>query len=111
MLDMAHCEAALRQLRLPEHYLDYGWNGNNATHVVQTSMRGRSSGLLLHPYPLLDRSQVLNHTCMPPTANNHKFERKVHDSKENLQFTTDLEINHPRKGPEKFLEIYIIRDT
>ncbi len=108
---MAHCEAALRQLWLPEHYSDYGWNENDATHMVQTSMRGQSSGLLLLPYPLLDQSQVLNHTFMPPMADDRKFEREVHDSKENLQFTTDLEINQPREGPEKFLGIIIVHDS
>src|SRR5260370_19526548 len=111
MLDMAHCEAALRQLQLPEHYSDYGWNENDATHMVQTSMRGRPSGLLLYPYPLLDRSQVLNHTSMPPMANNRKFEHEVHDSNENLSFTTDLEINQPMEGLEKSLGIDIMCDS
>src|SRR5260221_11362602 len=48
---------------------------------------------------------------MPPMADNRKFECEVHDSKENLQFTTDLEINQPREGPEKFLGIIIVHDS
>ena len=36
---MAHCEAALHQSQLPDHYSDYGWNEFYNMHVVQTSRR------------------------------------------------------------------------
>ncbi len=48
---------------------------------------------------------------MPPTAADPKFEHEVHDSKENLQFMTDLEINQPREGPGKSLGIDILHDS
>src|SRR5258708_3745389 len=113
---MVHCEMTLHQLQ-GRSYSDYGWNKNDDTRMVWTSrkcdwgFRGRSSGLLLGPYPLLDQSQVLNRIFMPPMAADPKFERKVHDSKENLQFMTDLEINQPREGPGKSLGIDILHDS
>ncbi len=80
---MAHCGVTFRRLQ-GWSYSDYGPNENDNTCMVQTSRRGRSSDLLLHPFPLLSRSQVLNHIFMPPTADDRKFEHEVHDLKENL---------------------------
>ena len=56
---MVHCEMTLHQLQ-GRSYSDYGWNKNDDTRMVWTSrkcdwgFRGRSSGLLLDPYPLFD---------------------------------------------------------
>ncbi len=61
---MAHCGVTFRRLQ-GWSYSDYGPNENDNTCMVQTSRRGRSSDLLLHPFPLLSRSQVLNRIFMP----------------------------------------------
>ncbi len=107
MLDMT-VECSLHRLE-QNYYSDYGWNKNDDTRMVQTDRRGdrehrgRSSGQLSHPYPLLDRGQVLN--LMPPTADDREFEHEVHDLKENLRLATDVEKVQPRKGLDKLLGI------
>ena len=111
---MAHCDAALRRLQLPDHYSDYGCqNEFYDTRLVPKNrrcdrgFRGRSSGPSFCSYPLLGRSQALDHTFILPMTAEHEFGQGVHGLKEDLWSITGIKMRQPRKGPDKSLETSI----